>query len=261
MAADSFDQAQQALAIARQIDDPALLVRALTACGPIAVISAEPAGSYFAEAVGLARALGDPWRLSQILAWQARTAATAGDLIALRAAGEEGRDLAEAIGNRFASRQCRWCLAVAQYIAGDLAGAAAQFGAVAAEAEAAHDVTYQAYGLAGQGMVLASQGQMRAARAAADAAVEAAAELGGLAGGLVYIALGSAALAAGDAVDGPRRKREGLAALAGPARAGRMAARVSVRRPRWRAGIWSRPGAAADRGRRDNDRLVADWWR
>ena len=197
---DSFDQAQQALAIARQIDDPALLVRALTACGPIAVISAEPAGSYFAEAVGLARALGDPWRLSQILAWQARTAATAGDLIALRAAGEEGRDLAEAIGNRFASRQCRWCLAVAQYIAGDLAGAAAQFGAVAAEAEAAHDVTYQAYGLAGQGMILASQGQVRAARAAADAAVEAAAELGGLAGGLVYIALGSAALAAGDAV-------------------------------------------------------------
>ncbi|BBZ50577.1 transcriptional regulator [Mycobacterium heidelbergense] len=198
-AADSFDQARQALAIAREVDDPALLLRALTACGPIAVISAEPAGPYFTEAIGLARALGDPWRLSQILAWQARTATTAGDLIAVRAAGEEGRDLAEAIGDRFASRQCRWCLVVAQHFQGDLADATAQFGAVAAEAEAAHDVTYQAYGLAGQGMVLAAQGEVYAARAAADAAVEAAAELGGLAAGLAYMASASAALAAGDA--------------------------------------------------------------
>ena len=35
-AADSLDQAQQALAIAREVDDPALLARALTACGLIA---------------------------------------------------------------------------------------------------------------------------------------------------------------------------------------------------------------------------------
>ena len=35
-AADSLDQAQQALAIAREVDDPALLARALTACGFIA---------------------------------------------------------------------------------------------------------------------------------------------------------------------------------------------------------------------------------
>ena len=38
-AADSLDQAQQALAIAREIDDPALLARALTACGFIAAYS------------------------------------------------------------------------------------------------------------------------------------------------------------------------------------------------------------------------------
>ncbi len=200
MGAPSFDQAEQALAIAREVDDPALLVRALTACGPIAVISAEMAGPYFDEAIGLARALGDPWQLSQILAWQARAAATAGDPIAARAAGEEGRDLAEAIGDRFASRQCRWCLIVAQQYQGDLADAAAQFGALAAEAEAAHDVIYQAYGLAGQGTALAWQGEVRAARAAADAAVEAAAELGGIAAGLVYVALVTAALAAGDVV-------------------------------------------------------------
>ena len=35
-AADSLDQAQQALAIAREVEDPALLARALTACGYVA---------------------------------------------------------------------------------------------------------------------------------------------------------------------------------------------------------------------------------
>ena len=71
-AADSLDQAQQALAIAREVDDPALLARALTACGYIAAYyDAEAARPYFAEAIGLARALDDRWRLSQILAWQA----------------------------------------------------------------------------------------------------------------------------------------------------------------------------------------------
>ena len=58
-AADSLDQAQQALAIAREVDDPALLARALTACGFIAAyFDAEAAGAYFAEAIGLARAVG-----------------------------------------------------------------------------------------------------------------------------------------------------------------------------------------------------------
>ncbi len=126
-AAGSLDHAQQALAIAREVDDPALLVRALTARGSIAALSAEVAGPYFAEAIGLARALDDRWRLSQILAWQALAALTAGDPIAGRAAAEEGRDLAEAIGDRSNSRVCRWCLGTAETWQGDQAGAAAQF--------------------------------------------------------------------------------------------------------------------------------------
>ncbi|MGA8545009.1 MAG: adenylate/guanylate cyclase domain-containing protein, partial [Mycobacterium sp.] len=64
-------QAQQALAIAREVADPALLARALTACGCIASFyDAEAARAYLAEAIGLARALGDRWRLSQILVAQ-----------------------------------------------------------------------------------------------------------------------------------------------------------------------------------------------
>jgi predicted ATPase/class 3 adenylate cyclase/DNA-binding NarL/FixJ family response regulator len=197
-AADSLDHAQQALAIAREVDDPALLARALTACVFIAATNADVAGPYFAEAIGLARELNDRWRLSQILAWQANGALVAGDPIAARAAAEEGRDLADAIGDRFVSRQCRYCLGMAQLYQGDLAGAAAQFDQVVAEAEPAHDEIWRLFGLAGQGAVLAWQGEVSASRAAADACVEAASELGGYFAGLAYSALVAAVLAAGD---------------------------------------------------------------
>jgi len=64
---------------------------------------------------------------------------TAGDPLGVRAAAEEGRDLADAIGDRFNSRVCRFSLGSAQTFSGDLAGAVTQFGEVAAEAHAAHD--------------------------------------------------------------------------------------------------------------------------
>jgi predicted ATPase/class 3 adenylate cyclase/DNA-binding CsgD family transcriptional regulator len=194
----SLDRAEQALAIARDIDDPALLARALAACGYMAFANPELAGEYFAEAIDLARALGDRWRLSQILAWQTFGAVPLGDPIATRAAAEEGRDLADAIGDRFDSRQCRYSLGFAQLWRGDLAAAVAQFRELAAEAEAAHDVLYHVDGFAMQGFVLAYQGDTGAARAAAAAAVAAASELVGPVAGTAYGALLVAALAAGD---------------------------------------------------------------
>ena len=91
----------------------------LTACGVIAaIVSAEMAEPYFAEAIGLARALDDRWRLSQLLACQATAASYAGDPIATRAPAEEGRDLADAIGDRYGSRLCRWCLGAGAAISG-----------------------------------------------------------------------------------------------------------------------------------------------
>ena len=198
--AESPDQAQQALAIAREIDDPALLIRALTACGYIAAyFDAEAAGPYLAEALGLARALDDRWRLSQILVAQVVAALAARDPIAARAAAEEGRDLADAIGDRFNARRCRWYLGFAQLYRGDLAGAVAQFAAVADEAEAAHDEIWRVDSLVGLGIALAYQGDPAPARAAAAAAVEATAELGGLKAAAAYHVLAIAALAAGDA--------------------------------------------------------------
>ncbi len=199
-AADSVDQARQALAIAREVNDPALLARALTACGLIAAVSTdfELARAYFAEAIGLARALDDRWRLSQLLTREAIAAVNTGDPVAARAPAEEGRDLAEAIGDRFASRLCRLCLGLAQMMRGDLAGGAAQFGALVAEAQAAHDGLLEVSSLGYHGVVLAFQGDTGAARAAADAAIEAGAEVGGIYAGAGYAALAFSALAAGD---------------------------------------------------------------
>ena len=203
-AAASTGQAEQALAIARDVDDPALLARALTACGFTADASYndEVAQAYFAEAIGLARALDDRWRLSQILGWQAQGAHAAGDPIAVSAACEEGRDLADAIGDGFNSRVCRFCLGSAQMASGDLAGATAQFGEVATEAEEAHDEIWRVVSLAGQSVVLAHRGEVAVARAAAEAALEGGAELGGRCAVLGHAAVGVAALAAGDRAGG-----------------------------------------------------------
>jgi predicted ATPase/class 3 adenylate cyclase/DNA-binding CsgD family transcriptional regulator len=198
-AADSLDQAQQALAIALKVDDPALLVRALTACALIAqYFDAEAAPGYFAEAIAQARALDDRWPLSQILASQAQGALVAGDPIAIRAAAEEGRVLADAIGARFEARRCRLYLGLAQMMQGDLAGAITQLGEVAVEAQAAHDEISRVLSLGGQGMALAHQREVAGARAAAAASLEGGAELGGRFVTLGHVVLGVAALAAGD---------------------------------------------------------------
>jgi predicted ATPase/class 3 adenylate cyclase/DNA-binding CsgD family transcriptional regulator len=197
-AVDSVNRAHHALTLARDTDDPAVLARSLTACGLTAAYNAELAGMYFAEAIELARESDDKWRLAQILAWQAHAAMLAGDPIAARVAGEEGRDLADAIGDRFNSRHCRTALGLTQIYQGDLDGALAQFRAVAAEAEAAHDGILAAGNLAHQGTVLAWQGDTDAARAAADASLEFGPEFGPVVACICYSALAQAALAAGD---------------------------------------------------------------
>lgn len=69
-ATDIIAPAQQALAMAREVGDPATLVRALTACGCSSGYNAEAAAPYFAEATDLARAIDDKWTLCQILYWR-----------------------------------------------------------------------------------------------------------------------------------------------------------------------------------------------
>ena len=196
--ADNLEQAQQAVAIAREIDDPALLARALTACGAIASYSADAARPYLAEAIGIARALDDQWRLTQILTWQANGAFYAGDPIAAGAASREGCELADAIGDRFHSRSCHWTLGLAEMMKGDLAEAVAQFGAVTTDADAAHDVLFRWGGRLSLSLALAFRGDIGGAKAAANASLQAASDLWPYNEGFSYAVLATAAVAAGD---------------------------------------------------------------
>ncbi|KMO72023.1 putative HTH-type transcriptional regulator [Mycolicibacterium chlorophenolicum] len=197
-ATDRAERAWEALTIARDIDDPALVLRALTACGGIAVYDPEAGRPYLAEAIDLARSIGDTWGLSQILGLQAFAAVMAGDLPVALAAAEEGRDLADAIGNRFDSRACRWALGTARGMAGDLVGAVAQLQEVAAEADVSRDVLWRSGALSLQAVMQAWHGGLSEARDAANSAITAAAPLGAFHPGLAYAGLTFATLAAGD---------------------------------------------------------------
>jgi predicted ATPase/class 3 adenylate cyclase/DNA-binding CsgD family transcriptional regulator len=197
--ADLPGQADEALTIARQLDNPALLMRALAARGLIGFGSTEAAG-YRAEAIGLARKLGDRLRLSHILSIETLVASFTGDVIGKRAAAQEGSELAEAIGYRAGFVRCRWYLGLAQLAQGDCAGAVEHFRTAGAASEAGHYANFQRYSLAFQGVALAWQGEACAARAAANEALEGGDDkIGSLNAGLAYTALGMAALAAGDA--------------------------------------------------------------
>jgi predicted ATPase/class 3 adenylate cyclase/DNA-binding CsgD family transcriptional regulator len=201
-ASDSMQRAEQALAIARGVDDAALLARALTSYGLIAgytSASGSVAQACFEEAGRIARELGDFWRLSQIYAWQAYAAISAGDANAVRAAAEQGRDIADAIGNAFDSRECRLGIGWAQLMAADVPGAIAQFRAVLAEAEAARALFLVPACLHGLGSALAYAGQVGEARAASHAAIAAETDVGGSMQGIGHSALTTTELAAGEA--------------------------------------------------------------
>ena len=198
--ADSTAPAQRALAIAREVDEPALLARVLAACGTVAgyLYDAESAAGYYAEAAEFARATGDLWRLSHILAQQSNSAVLLGDPSGIRAAAEEGRDLADAIGDPFGARQCRMSLAFAHLMRGDVVDAVEQFTAAAARCEVAHDEFLKSTGLMGLGIAHAHLGELSAAHAAADVALEAVADHSEYFLGLGHVAAAQAALAGGD---------------------------------------------------------------
>jgi predicted ATPase/class 3 adenylate cyclase/DNA-binding CsgD family transcriptional regulator len=197
---ERLERAQRALEIARELDDPALLARSLSACGFIAgaLYDAEAAAAYHAEAIELARALDDRWRLSQILAWQANTWLSTGDPMASRTAGEEGRDIADAIGDRANSRQSRLGIGWALLVQGKVAAAISEFSRLTAECEEAHDDVFKTSALMGWGIALAYHGEVDASAAIADAALKGAADLGEYFVGMAHAQSSQASLAAGD---------------------------------------------------------------
>jgi predicted ATPase/DNA-binding CsgD family transcriptional regulator len=190
---------REALAIARELGDPALIVRTLIGCGMIAIYGAEEARPYFAEAIDLARSAGDQWSLCQIFSHQATASVVAGEPITGVVAAEQGRDIADALGDRFISRNCRTWMALGLMMEGDLAQANRVAGVVADEAQAAADLTMMVYSHDGHSIVLAYQGQADSAHAAAQSGWAAAEAMGGVAADTSAAVLAYAALAGGDA--------------------------------------------------------------
>jgi predicted ATPase/class 3 adenylate cyclase/DNA-binding CsgD family transcriptional regulator len=192
------DDVEQALVVARELGDPAILVRALVARGFIVGFDDDVARPYFSEASDLARAAGDGWPLGQMLAWRAYVQNVAGDPVAARAAAEEGRDIADAVGDRFTSRACRGWRGWACMGTGELKAAAAQLREVVAEAEEAHDVNWRCSSLLALILVMAYLGDGWGSRATAEAAIECAEELGGFYPGLCQGEVAAASLATAD---------------------------------------------------------------
>ncbi|HEX7322138.1 MAG TPA: LuxR C-terminal-related transcriptional regulator [Mycobacterium sp.] len=193
-----IDQAEQAVAIARDLNDPALLAWALAACGFTCCYSPEIALPCFEEAIELSPALDDDWQLSQILGVQAFSAYVAGDLTTMRRAARKGRDLADRVGDWSVSLLCRLCKGLAHLHSGDLTKAVAQARQVATEAQAANDPLFSSQSLMLLAIALACQGDTGGARSAAEAAIEAATDLVAFQRGSCWGALVDALLAAGD---------------------------------------------------------------
>ncbi len=196
----SQDRARDALATARELEDPALITQALIAYGMLATDRADISVPCLAEAVDLARATGDHWNLCQILSYRALTGCVAGEPIPSHAAAEEGRDLADALGFGFFSRHCRAWLAMALMMRGNLAEADQVMACLIEEAEAAGDHAMRTFGCVGGAEVLASRGEAIAAQAAIESAWEASEAMGGYYGDTLNAVSAHVALVAGDAV-------------------------------------------------------------
>ena len=192
-------QAQQAVAMARELGDQALLGRALLGAGYAVGYLGEAGRPYLGEAIGLARQAGDAWTLAQILGRQAFAAIVCGDPVAARSAAEEGLALAVQTGNDHSSRQCRTWLSWALITQGELRRARSLLTGLIAEAEAERSPLWKMLGVAFLGWTLAQTGQPDQARAAGEASILIANDPAlGFVKVFGYDCLCMAALAAGD---------------------------------------------------------------
>lgn len=195
---DALELAEEALALARDIDDPALLARALTARCSVLAHDYELCRPYFTEAIVLARELGDSWRLSQIIGRQTYSAFVAGDLDATELVAREGLELANAVGDDFGAGQCAWALIGVRMHRGEVVAALELLEDYIARARTAHDLMSEVIGLFQRAFALAWHGDAAGARKAGHAAADAGSGLLGVFERATYSAIAVACLADGD---------------------------------------------------------------
>jgi predicted ATPase/DNA-binding CsgD family transcriptional regulator len=189
-----IDEAEQALTVARELGDQALVIRALVARGDAGGYEM----SFLAEAAELARKQGDSWMLSQVLGRQALRAMARGDPPAASPVAREGLHVAERIGDRFSARACRLGQGYAQAMQGDPAGAVSRFREVIDDAAEAHDAVLRVYALMLQGAALATLGDTRGVHAVAEQLLQAPFELGEYQEGVGHAIQARAHLLVGD---------------------------------------------------------------
>ncbi len=194
------EEAEQILATARELGDPALVVRALTSCGALAnPYGREVAGPFFAEATELARELGDSRSLAQIIALDWMTGRVLDEPTAAQVAAGEGLRIAEEIGDASLARQLRYVVGWAQVLRGDLIGCADTLGEVIDECLAANDLMIATAASTTRTFVLAYLGDFADARARADENFARASESMKNYQGIAHAALGTVHLVSGDA--------------------------------------------------------------
>ncbi len=194
------EEAEQVVATARELGDPALVLRALTSCGALVnAVDREVAGPMFAEATKLARELGDSRSLAQIIALDWMTGRVQNEPAAAQVAAEEGLRNAEDIGDGFLCRQLRYVLAWAQVLRGDLIGCATRLGEVVEESVAANDLTWAVFASITRTYALAYLGDVENAQARAIENLERVSESLEFYIGMAHATLGTVRLAAGDA--------------------------------------------------------------
>jgi predicted ATPase/class 3 adenylate cyclase/DNA-binding CsgD family transcriptional regulator len=193
------EEAEQILATARELGDPALVVRALTSCGALAnPHDRDVAGPLFAEATQLARELDDSRSLAQIIALDWMTGRVLDEPAAAQVAAEEGLRIAEDIGDGFLSRQLRYVLGWAQVLRGDLIGCAARLGEVVEESIAANDLMFAVAASTTRTYVLAYLGDFANAWATVENLERASESMEHLVG-IAHAASGTVYLVTGDA--------------------------------------------------------------
>jgi predicted ATPase/DNA-binding CsgD family transcriptional regulator len=229
-AAPRTAQAEEAVALARQLGDHALLGRALLAAGLAAgnasqdgepyiaeaAMLARQAGSaamlaaagylardglpYIAEATALARQADDAGMLAEMLRWQAFAALDSQDLVAARSAAEEAVALAERAGRQLTSLRCRTLLGTTLILQGEFGQARSLLSGVIAEAESDELPQWKMHGLANMGWALAFMGLHAEARVLGEASIAIAEDLGMIPHAMAgYTCLAHVAMASGDA--------------------------------------------------------------
>ena len=196
----SLERGDEALAVARELGDPALIVSCLAACGALAYYSPEVSQQYWAEAIDLARTVGDRSKLCYFLGCLAVTMNVAGQPLASGLAAQEGREVADAIGDGFVSRYCRVWLAAALGWRAGVTGDAVIRG-VSEAAHAAGERMLELFALTCESNSFAYQGDVPSSQAKGKVARETSIAMGGFHEDTMHITSALTALAAGDAAE------------------------------------------------------------